>query len=129
MLALTSEHELIQCIELAEGDALQACHVSDHQRRLILTILYAYRACYFQRGVSPDDTQLFFRLVAEAATALDNHEPADAVLEELSGYIRSAFPDVRAFLGRFKKGNSPICYIGSPCSLTGCYRTFRPTTF
>ena len=93
MLALSSEHELIQWIELAEGHALQACQVSDEQRRAVLTILYAYRACYFQ-DVTPDDARIFFRLVAEAAMALDDHEPAEQVLADLIGYIHSAFPAV-----------------------------------
>ncbi|TBU21682.1 hypothetical protein BD311DRAFT_743436 [Dichomitus squalens] len=85
MLAVTSEHEVLQWIELAEGDALRACDISDSQRDIVLKILYAYR-------VTSSDIELFFRLVAEAAMALDDHEPADVVLEDLVDYIDTAFP-------------------------------------
>ncbi|TBU50985.1 hypothetical protein BD310DRAFT_983062 [Dichomitus squalens] len=92
LLAITPETEILQWIELAEGDTLRACDISDAQRDIVLKILYAYRACYFQHGVTPADIELFFRLVAEAAMALDDHEPADEVLEDLVQYVTSAFP-------------------------------------
>ncbi|TBU36619.1 hypothetical protein BD309DRAFT_1024190 [Dichomitus squalens] len=92
ILALTPEQEIWQCLELAEGDSLRACDISEGQRRVVLKILYAYYACYFQNGITPADTKLFFRLVAEAAMALDDHEPADVVLEDLVDYIDGTFP-------------------------------------
>lgn len=97
MLALISEHEILQSIELAEGETLRACDASDGQRGIVLTILYAYRACYFQHGITPGDVALVFRLVAEAALALDDHEPADLVLEDLVDYVCGVFPAVRQF--------------------------------
>ncbi|KAI1791361.1 hypothetical protein LXA43DRAFT_1094512 [Ganoderma leucocontextum] len=90
-LTLIREHELLQCIELAEGDTLHACDLQDKQRASVLTLLHAYRACYFQLGVAPSDITVFFRLVAEAAMSLDDHEPADQVLEDLAAYVREAF--------------------------------------
>ena len=122
-----SEHEILQWIELAEGDALQACQLSDYQRRQVLTILYAYRACYFQRGVTPQDIGIFFRLVAEAAMGLDDHEPADAVLEDITDYIGSVFPAVRVFFLCSAQINSQMCFLGRYCSDKHSYRYSGPT--
>ncbi|TBU22650.1 hypothetical protein BD311DRAFT_811356 [Dichomitus squalens] len=92
VLAITREQDVLQWIELAEGEALRTCEVSEDQRNIVLKILYAYRACYFRNGVTATETELFFRLVAEAAMALDDHEPADVVLQDLVDYIDGAFP-------------------------------------
>ncbi|KAI1787162.1 hypothetical protein LXA43DRAFT_1098557 [Ganoderma leucocontextum] len=93
-LALIREHELLQWIELAEGDTLGACELPAQQRSSILTLLYAYRACYYQIGVTSSEISVFFRLLVEAAMSLDEHEPADVVLEDLAGYVHDIFPTI-----------------------------------
>ncbi|KAI1796515.1 hypothetical protein LXA43DRAFT_1090073 [Ganoderma leucocontextum] len=91
MLTLLHEHELLQWIKIAEGDTLSACDLQDPQCSFVLTLLHAYHACYFQLGMTPTNVALFFRLVAEAAMALDEHELADVVLEELAAYVWEPF--------------------------------------
>lgn len=96
-LALVSEHQLLQWVELAEGEVLRACDLDVGQRALVVTLIRAYRACYFQL-VPSEEVGLLFRLIVEAAMALDDHEPADEVLDDLVTYIRGAFPTVRSLV-------------------------------
>ncbi|PIL25419.1 hypothetical protein GSI_13309 [Ganoderma sinense ZZ0214-1] len=91
-LALLTEQQLLQWVELVEGDVLRGCDLNAGQHDLVVTLIRAYRACYFQL-VSAQEIGILFRLVVEAAMALDDHEPADDALEELVGYINEAgFP-------------------------------------
>ncbi|KAI0713059.1 hypothetical protein C8T65DRAFT_695114 [Cerioporus squamosus] len=78
-----------------QGQALTRCEVSVVQHQLLRDIFTAYRA-FYKGEVDPSHAPyaypLFTGLLLDAATSLEDHEPADDVLIEIVMWLRKIFP-------------------------------------
>ena len=89
-------------ITRAHGEALAKCDVTDEQRSTVLHLALALRA--FARGlhgVKPEHFDAFAMLLIDAFSSLDEHEPADDVLEDLVVGLQEILPKVCCFRSPF----------------------------
>ncbi|KAI1782962.1 hypothetical protein LXA43DRAFT_1068100 [Ganoderma leucocontextum] len=83
-----------QWISMIQGDELTACEVTPEQRLLCLYIALGYRAFLLPYpGVNPEDAQVFTDLIAKGALALDHHERAEEVLNEILMWMLDVLPE------------------------------------
>ena len=82
-------------VAMAHGEELAKCEVTDEQQSTILHLALAFRAfAYRLHGVTQEHFEIFSMLLINAYSALDEHEPADDVLEDLVVGLNDIFPEV-----------------------------------
>ena len=82
-------------VSMAHGEKLIKCEVTDEQCSTVLHLALAFRA--FARelhGVTEDHFEAFAMLLIDAYSTLDEHEPADEVLEDLVMGLHDILPQV-----------------------------------
>ena len=89
------KHTFDHWVGLAEGEELRACEVTPEQQSTVHRLTLAFRGfAYEQYGLNSDLFKHFARGLIDLYLSLDEHEPADDLLETFFQQLDDILPQV-----------------------------------